>query len=112
MNEGKIIVAIISNGIVKEFTEIFDEDCDVSTLLDYAIAYSAFRIPESADRELWNKIINKHWGKLDDCDYYTYSKPICTDENWITESGGNFYSVKESINRAKNLINDLELLVK
>ena len=94
MNEKRIIVAIISNGIIKEFTETFDEDLSIFDALDYALNYDAFRIPEKEGRDLWNTIINRDWDALDEEDYI-YDKPICKTDEWVIEKDTAFYSVKE-----------------
>lgn len=88
------IIYIITNELEKVS---FNERTSVDTLLEYATIGDAFQIPDSKDREIWNKRLNEDWAELDDADYFRYDKPYIRDDKWYTECDGHFISVGECV---------------
>ena len=70
----------------------------------------AFQIPDANDRTLWNAIINMEWIALDDCEFYSYEKPLVYDDNWYTQYEGTFLTIPELVNYLKQRIKRIEYL--
>lgn len=101
------IIYVATNELEKHF---FDEDSDISTLLEYAIVGYAFQIPDKEDRALWNTIIDEEWGGLDDTDFYRYDKPYVRDDKWHTEYEEHFISIEECITYLTKRIKQIEYI--
>ena len=101
---GVIIIANQYGYEIMEEVYDFDKNTDINVILGFAIDGWAFRIPHEEDRKLWNKIIDKDWTGLDDCDYYRYNKPYAHDDKWITEEDGYFMDLQTRLNGAKDII--------